>query len=77
MTLAEAFDGLIEKVVGLFPTSPFHPFIEQFSQLPYLPWLNWFFPIKECLIVMSSWLAAVGVWYAYSIIARWVKVVGD
>lgn len=77
MTLAEAFDGLIDKVVSLFPLSPFQPYIEQFANLPYLPWLNWFFPIKEALIIMAAWLGVVGVWYAYSIIARWVKVVGD
>ena len=77
MTLQEAFNGLIDKVVAFFPTSPFQQYIDQFAELPYLPWLNWFFPIKECLIVMTSWLTAVGVWYAYSIIARWVKVVGD
>lgn len=77
MTLAEAFNGLIQKVLSVFPTSPFAPYIEQFSEIPYLPWLNWFFPIKECLVVMAAWLAAVGIWYAYSIIARWVKVVGD
>lgn len=77
MTLSEAFDGLVEKVISVFPGSPFTQYLDEFAGIPYLPWLNWFFPIKECLIVMASWLTAVGIWYAYSIIARWVKVVGD
>ena len=77
MTLAEAFSGLIDKIIAVLPTSPFADYIEEFAGLPYLPWLNWFFPIKECLIVMASWLGAITLWYAYSIIARWVKLAGS
>lgn len=69
--------GLISQIISVFPTSPFAPYIAQMGSLPGLAWLNWFFPVSECLIVMQAWLVAVGLFYAYSIIARWVKVIGD
>jgi hypothetical protein len=52
-------------------------FISNFADLPYLGWLNWFFPVGDCLVVMSAWLGAVGLFYLYSIVMRWLKMIGD
>ena len=51
--------------------------IDQLGSLPYLGWLNWLFPVGDCLTIMLVWLGAVGLFYLYSIVMRWLKVIGD
>lgn len=70
-------ENLFDKILALLPTSPFRNFIDNIPNIPYLSWLNWFFPISEVLIVMSAWLLAVALFYVYSIIMRWIKLIGD
>ena len=77
MTLENAFDGLLQGLMSLLPTSPFQQFIMEFSALPFLGYLNWFFPVGKCLVVMLAWLGAIALFYAYSVIMRWVKLIGD
>ena len=77
MEFEAVFDSLGQKILELLPTSPFQEFISNFSSLPYLGWLNWFFPVGDCLVVMSVWLGAVGLFYLYSIVMRWLKMIGD
>ena len=77
MTINQAFLNIVHQLVELLPTSPFADFIDDFGQLPWLGVLNWFFPVRECLIVMTAWLAAITLFYLYSVVMRWVKVIGD
>lgn len=77
MEFESVFNGLAENLLELLPLSPFQPYIELFRELPYLGWLNWFFPVGDCLIIMAAWLAAVGLFYLYSVVMRWIKVIGD
>ena len=77
MEFQQLFEAWGEKILDLLPTSPFQEFVSQFSSLPYLGWLNWFFPVGDCLTVMLVWLGAVGLFYLYSIVMRWLKMIGD
>lgn len=77
MNISDAWRGLLQNLISVLPTSPFAPFIAQFGQLPALGWLNWFFPVRGCLTVMAAWLTAVALFYLYSVVARWVKLIGD
>lgn len=77
MKLSDAFNGLINSILRVLPTSPFAPFISEFSSLPFLGYLNWFFPVRACLTVMAAWLTAIALFYVYSVIMRWVKMIGD
>lgn len=77
MEFEALFNNLAEKILDVLPLSPFQDFISQFQSLPYLGWLNWLFPVGDCLVVMAAWLGAVGLFYLYSIVMRWVKMIGD
>lgn len=68
---------LLNYLMSVFPTSPFHQFIVQFEDMPFLGYLNWFIPISDMLKVGTAWLVAIGLFYLYSIVARWVKLIGD
>ena len=71
------FENIVQKLIDLLPLSPFQQFISEFRSLPYLGYLNWFFPVGGCLRVMGVWLTAVGLFYLYSVLMRWVKLIGD
>jgi hypothetical protein len=77
MEFQAVFEAFGEKLLQLLPLSPFTQFIDQFRGLPFLGYLNWFFPVGDCLKVMAAWLTAVGLFYLYSILMRWLKVIGD
>ena len=63
-------------LAGVLPTSPFRSFIDSVGDLPYIGYLNWFFPVSEILKITASWLVVIGLFYLYSIIMRWVKMIG-
>lgn len=77
MEFQAVFEAFGENLLQLLPLSPFTQFIDQFRGLPFLGYLNWFFPVGDCLKVMAAWLTAVGLFYLYSILMRWLKVIGD
>lgn len=68
---------MINVILSLLPTSPFRQFINNWSAPSYLGWLNWFFPVSEVLGVLTIWLTSISLFYLYSIIMRWTKMIGD
>lgn len=76
MEFETLFESFAQKLLDVLPLSPFQEYISNFSSLPYLGWLNWFFPVGDCLVVMLTWLGAVGLFYLYSILMRWLKMIG-
>ncbi len=75
--MKELLDKFLHLIVSLLPLSPFLPVIQSIEALPYLSYLNWMLPIGDFLKIGSLWLAAIGLYYAYMVIARWVKLLGD
>lgn len=66
-----------ETLVEVLPTSPFRPFVEKVAELPYLGILNWFIPVATLLKIGTAWLTAIALFYVYSIVMRWIKMIGD
>lgn len=75
--MSSIFDSFAGSLKNVLPTSPFSQFIKQFGDLPYLGWVNWFVPIGPALNILTVWLAAIAVFYIYSIALRWLKAIGD
>lgn len=67
--------ALVAFILPLLPVSPFTTVIESFSNIPWLAQLNWFFPVSECIAVLEVWIVAVGLYYIYSAIMRWIKII--
>ena len=65
------------KVLSLLPQSPFRTFINSFDAPEALSWLNWFVPVGQIMSILALWLTAISLFYLYSVILRWVKIVGD
>lgn len=68
-------DKFLQNVLSLFPLSPFRPVIQELTDLPYLQYINWFVPIGDFIIMGTLWITAIGVYYAWSIVARWIKLI--
>ena len=66
-----------QTLMEVLPTSPFQQFLSDFEGLPYLGYLNWFIPVGTFVRIGTAWLVAIGVFYLYSVIMRWVKMIGD
>ena len=71
--IASFFDNIKDFILGFLPNSPFRDALTHFSNLPALGYLNWFFPISECLRIMSGWLACIALYYIFSFAKSWVN----
>lgn len=72
--LWESFSGALMKVL---PKSPFQEFLADIGEIPFLGYLNWFFPVGDCIKVMIAWCGAIALFQFYSIVMRWLKMIGD
>lgn len=75
LDMKNLLDKFLQGVLSLFPLSPFQPVIQELGSLPYLGYINWFVPIGDFIKIGTVWLTAIAVYYAWSIIARWIKVI--
>lgn len=75
--MKEMLDDLLKLVLSLFPSSPFLPVIQSIGELPFLGYINWMLPIGDFVRIGTFWLIAIGVYYAWMVVARWVKLLGD
>lgn len=73
--MKEIVTTFLQWVLALLPTSPFTSFIQACSDIPYLGWLNWFIPVGQMIAVGEAWLVAIGLFYMYSIVLRWIRAI--
>lgn len=64
----------LQWVVSLMPDSPFK-LLDNSPVAQYLPYLNWFIPFEFIIATLETWLVAIGVYYAWSVLLRWVKAI--
>ncbi|MCX4323083.1 MAG: hypothetical protein OSJ59_08980 [Lachnospiraceae bacterium] len=75
LDMKNLLDKFLQAVLSLFPLSPFRETINELGSLPYLGYINWFVPIGDFVKIGTVWLAAIAAYYAWSIIARWIKLI--
>lgn len=67
--------SILDAILIVLPTSPFRGYLEALEDLPYLKYLNWIFPIGDFIAIAQAWLVAIGLFYLYMIILRWIKAI--
>lgn len=72
------FKSIMDVIISVLPTSPFKGVIkgmesEEVQQI--LSYLNWFVPIKDIVAILTGWLTAIGLYYIYVIVLRWIKAI--
>lgn len=73
--VVDGFAVILDKIVGILPQSPFAGFYNLSIENEYLAMLSWFVPIREIIATCEAWLVAVGVFYLYMVVLRWVKAI--
>lgn len=65
--------SIIEFIITVLPSSPFnHNYL---SEIPYINYLNWVIPIQTMTNIMFIWLIYISLYYGYTVLARWGKVI--
>lgn len=64
----------LSSLVSLLPASPF----ESLASSPagdLLSKINFFIPFYDFVAILQAWVLAVGIYYLYSVFARWLKAI--
>ena len=73
--------GFISKVQEflqtILPLSPFRPYIDKINLTGYMGYINYFIPVGIMVDILGAWITCMGLFYLYSIIMRWAKIVGE
>lgn len=73
-SIIDTFSGLLDKLIEVLPTSPFAKFTYLSLDNSILGTLNYFLPISEILVVLEFWLVAVGCYYVYKFILKFIRM---
>ncbi len=69
--------NMVNVFLALLPDCPFEKYISEIGNNETLQYVNWFIPVGDFVSISVAWLVAIGVFYLYQVILRWLKVVGD
>lgn len=75
--LADILNAILSVIFFFLPESPFRDSLTAFTDNEIVQYLNWFIPVADFITMMSYWLAAIALFYAYQLILRWIKAIGD
>lgn len=73
--LIVAIGTMINAVINLLPDSPFLSLELESIDSGLIKALNWIIPVNTIITIFGASLLAVGVYYVYQIILRWVKAI--
>lgn len=69
--------ALLSVVVHALPGSPFQGLTALTIDNKWIGYLAYVVPVGAIVSTLEAWLVCIGVYYLYSVVMRWIKVVGD
>lgn len=69
--------ALLSVVVQALPGSPFQGLTALTIDNKWIGYLAYVVPVGAIVSTLEAWLVCIGVYYLYSVVMRWIKVVGD
>lgn len=75
--IAGIINSILSFVFSFLPPSPFKGMFTAMADNEILQYLNWFVPVSDFVAMLSVWLGAIIVFYAYQIVLRWIKATAD
>lgn len=73
--ITDVLDDIVNTIVLLLPDSPFKDIEIPTEVKEIFGYVNFFVPVSAMLVIGTSWLAAIGVYYLYQTILRWAKTI--
>lgn len=70
--------GALDLILSFLPNSPFSNialYAERSGLSEFFGYLAWIVPIREIINITTLWVGCIAIYYIYSIIMRWVKMV--
>lgn len=75
-TIIWLFAAVLNIVFSLLPDSPFLNISTYgLSINKYLSNLSWLLPIKQMIGILVIWLGCMLIYYVYSVVMRWIKLI--
>lgn len=79
VTVFNTIKNFIIKTLNVFlallPDCPFEGYISATTDNEMLQYVNWFIPVQDFIVIGEAWLVAIGVFYLYQVILRWLKAI--
>lgn len=72
--LIDVLATILGGIVSILPQSPFQ-FVAKTQFADLIAKINYFIPIYEFVSILEAWTIAIGVYYLYSVVARWLKAI--
>lgn len=72
--LIAAVGGILSFLFSVLPDTPFS-LVDIAPVADFLGYLNYLLPVTEIVAILTVWCSAIGVYYIYQIVLRYVKVV--
>ena len=66
--------SMIAAAIDLLPDSPFQIDIPDYVT-DIIGYVNYFIPIGSMMKILTAWTSAILVWYAASLLLRWIKAI--
>ncbi len=66
---------IADLLLSFLPDSPFTAYIDAIERIPELGVVNYLLPVSEMIAIGEAWLVCVGVFYLYSAVLRFVKLI--
>lgn len=70
--------GALDLILSFLPNSPFSNislYAERSGIGEFMGYLAWLIPIKQIINITSLWVSCIAIYFIYSIIMRWIKMV--
>ena len=76
-TIIWLFASVLNIIFSLLPNSPFLDLSTTYDLTvnKYMGYLAWLLPIKQILSILFIWLGCMLVYYVYSVVMRWIKLI--
>lgn len=73
--LTEKFSDIWGNIINYLPKSPITWLTSNPTIDKYMGYVNWFIPVYLWVGILEAWLVAIGAYYIYQIILRWVNAI--
>ena len=73
--LGDLMNTALTYVLMCLPDSPFVMLAKDTTIYKYLQYINYFIPISFMIATLQSWVVAVGIFYLWQVLLRWIKAI--
>lgn len=73
--LIDSLVNLLNLILSFLPISPFKSVYNLTLDNTLLSNLAWIVPFPQIIGMLQAWTTAIGIYYLYSIVLRWIKAV--